>query len=61
MYLFDIREACDAINGFVSGLTLEQYKESLLVRSAVERQFEIIGEALRQATGQDPSLAGSFP
>lgn len=61
MYLFDIRVACEAINGFVSGLTIEQCKESLLLRSAVERQFEIIGEALRQATRQDPSLTGSFP
>jgi uncharacterized protein with HEPN domain len=61
MYLFDIRESCDAIAEFVSGLTFDDCKASRLVRSAVERQFEIIGEALRQAMELATSLRDTFP
>lgn len=45
-FLFDIVEAADAILEAVTGLTLEQYRGSRLIRSSVEREFIIIGEAL---------------
>jgi uncharacterized protein with HEPN domain len=45
-YLWDARAAADAIAAFVAGRTFEHYKSDLLLRSAVERQFEIVGEAL---------------
>ena len=47
-YLFDIVEACDAIASFIAAQTLADYLESKLLRSAVERQAIIIGEALAQ-------------
>jgi uncharacterized protein with HEPN domain len=47
--LHDALRACRAIRDFVQGHTFEEYERSLLLRSAVERQFEIVGESLRQA------------
>ena len=48
-YLHDIAEACRRIEEFVEGKTYADYVANPLLRSAVERQFEIIGEALSQA------------
>lgn len=45
-YLADIIESCDAISFAVSSLRLEDYEASRLVRSSVEREFIIIGEAM---------------
>jgi uncharacterized protein with HEPN domain len=45
-YLSDIIESCDAITVAVSGLTFENYEANRLVRSSVEREFIIIGEAM---------------
>ena len=45
-YLADIIESCDAISSAVDGPELEDYEANRLVRSAVEREFIIIGEAI---------------
>jgi uncharacterized protein with HEPN domain len=44
-YLADIIESCDAIAVAVRGLDLAGYEGNRLVRSSVEREFIIIGEA----------------
>lgn len=45
-YLADIVDACDAIAAAVRELTFEEYEDTRLIRSSVEREFTIIGEAL---------------
>jgi uncharacterized protein with HEPN domain len=45
-YLTDILESCDAIANAVRDLDLAAYQRTRLVRSSVEREFIIIGEAI---------------
>lgn len=60
-WLWDVREAARAIEIFVSGLDGSGYARSELVHSAVERKFEMIGEALNQLSKADVSLAAKVP
>ncbi|MEZ4711934.1 MAG: HepT-like ribonuclease domain-containing protein [Caldilineaceae bacterium] len=46
--LFDIQEAGLAVKRFIHGKSQSDYEASDLLRSAVERKFEIIGEALNR-------------
>ena len=45
-YLVDIVESCDAIESATRNLDLQGYQKNRLVRSSVEREFIIIGEAM---------------
>jgi uncharacterized protein with HEPN domain len=56
-YLYDMRQAAALIAEFTDGLDFDAYAADAKVRSAVERQFEIIGEALGQLTKLDPETA----
>jgi len=60
-YLWDIQEAADAIARFTAGMESGGYAENEIVRAAVERKFEIIGEALTQLSKRDPALARRVP
>ena len=48
--------ACQAIQQFLVGQTFSNYVGNLMLRSAVERQFEIVGEALHRANVADESV-----
>ena len=60
-YLWDAREAIDAVAVFTSGKTRDDFQQDIMLRSAVERQFEIVGEALSQLSRRDPALASQIP
>lgn len=59
-YLFDIQQACRRLESFTAGKSFTDYTSDPLLQSAVERQFEIIGEALRRAIEFDPKLASGI-
>lgn len=60
-WLWDIQQAAKRVSRFLDGHDLPSYQSSDLVRSAVERQFEIIGEALSQLGKHSPELAAAVP
>ena len=60
-FLADILDAGGLIEGFVAGHDLQGYVSDPLVRSATERQLEIIGEALSRLSRTDPELAARIP
>lgn len=55
--LLDVREAGESILQHTSGKTLREYSADRFFRRAVEREFEIIGEALRGIEQRDPPTA----
>jgi uncharacterized protein with HEPN domain len=57
-YLFDILQAAGNLRQFTQDKAFSDYESDALLRSAVERQFEIIGEALRRLAKEDPETAG---
>jgi uncharacterized protein with HEPN domain len=60
-FLWDVRDAADAIAGFTRGRGFDDYLADHMLRSAVERKFEIIGEALTQLAKTDPAVAARIP
>lgn len=59
-YLFDIRQASERIAEFTAGKRFEDYQTNAMLRAAVEREFEIIGEALAKLIRLDPSFAAQI-
>lgn len=60
-YLLDARDAAGLIVRFTQGRMLSDYREDAMLRSAVERQFEIIGEAFNQLAKLDPVWGERIP
>lgn len=60
-YLWDAASAAAQARDFAEGCSFEDYLSNAMLRAAVERQFEIIGEALNRLTKADPELASAIP
>jgi uncharacterized protein with HEPN domain len=58
--LFDMLQAVARIERFTSGATFEAFQSNDMLRSAVERQFEIIGEALSRLNKSEPPVAAGI-
>jgi uncharacterized protein with HEPN domain len=55
--LLDVSEACQSIEQRCAGHTFEEYIADRWFRRAVEREFEIIGEALNRLDRLAPAVA----
>jgi uncharacterized protein with HEPN domain len=58
-FLFDIQRACRLLSSFVAGKTFEDYVGDALLRSGIERQLIIVGEALNRLMKIDPATAAA--
>ena len=54
--LIDILQAAEEIQGFVHGMDFKAYQNNPVTKRAVERDFEIIGEALNRIHHTDSEL-----
>lgn len=59
-YLYDVKQAADLLLLFSRGKTFADFTTDPLLRSAVERQFEIIGEALNQLSRIDAETVSAI-
>jgi uncharacterized protein with HEPN domain len=55
-HLYDIKDAASAILRFVRGKPFDDYEQDELLRSGVERKFEIIEKALNRVSRDNPTL-----
>ncbi|NJL49972.1 MAG: DUF86 domain-containing protein [Leptolyngbyaceae cyanobacterium SM2_5_2] len=55
-YLYDIQQACQRIEEFLAGQDFGSYQGNIMLKSAVERQCIIVGEALSQVLKRSPDL-----
>ncbi len=53
-YLWDIVEACDAVTRYIAGVDFARYSSDRQLRSAVEREVFIIGEAVNSIRKEEP-------
>lgn len=60
-WLFDALEAGKNIQSFCLHKSFNDYQKSVLLQSAVERQFEILGEALRRIRDQNQETYQQIP
>ncbi len=58
--LVDILDACDAIESVLRGVELAAYQEERAIRSAVEREFILIGEALAVIRRMEPQYVAEI-
>lgn len=59
-YLYDIQRAADLLTEFTTEKTFTDYEHDAMLRAAVERQFEIIGEAMAQLAKIDEKVVAKI-
>src|SRR5947209_3997408 len=59
--LEDMRRAAEFLRTMTAGRTLDDDRADEVLRTVVERKFEIIGEALNRLEKADPALAAQIP
>ena len=59
-YLYDIQRACGRLREFTAGKTFADYEHNAMLRAAVERQFEVIGEAMTRLARVDEAVAAGI-
>lgn len=60
-HLWDAAEAARLALEFASGKSEAEFNSDLVVRSAIERQLEILGEALKRLRRDDADTAARVP
>ena len=60
-YLHDMLNSCEFLIGFTKARSVDDYASDRGFRSAVERELQIIGEALRQLEDVAPDIAQQIP
>ncbi|SEB94691.1 Uncharacterized conserved protein, contains HEPN domain [Paramicrobacterium humi] len=60
-HLWDTVEAARLVHEFASGKTEKEFNSDVLMRSAIERQLEVLGEALNRLRRDDPETAARVP
>ncbi|MFT4052708.1 MAG: DUF86 domain-containing protein [Microbacterium sp.] len=60
-HLWDAAEAARLVHEFARGKTEADFASDLVVRSAVERQLEILGESLNRLRRDDADTAARVP
>jgi uncharacterized protein with HEPN domain len=60
-FTWDATTAAERIARFTAGRSLDDYLADDMLRAAVERQFEIIGEALAAVRRTAPDVAARIP
>lgn len=61
LHLWDATVAARLVRDFTSGRTATEFTQDLIIRSAVERQLEILGEALNRLRREDMAAAARVP
>ena len=60
-FLWDMQEAAALVAQFIAGKSFDAYSADVMLRSAVERQLQNLGEALVQLNKVDKTLAQRIP
>lgn len=59
--VMDSIDACQGLQEFTAGQTVETYRADRLRRRGIEREFEILGESLNRVDKADPSFREYLP